>query len=157
MKKISCEFEQRFAGRNAAREEDLAHLAACSICRDTAIAAAAMDEVSRSPLIEKSLPDPSLIWIKAQIIETRGARERVERPATVATIFAYGMLGFGWALLFWWKWPLVERLLSSFRPDDFIVFSTTVADVVSMPFLAGLVTLVALTGVLTMQTAFAEE
>lgn len=138
-------------------KSDELHLRECAVCGDAAKIAIAMREVVAAPIVERKLPDPALIWLKSQILERRIARERVERPANVANIIAYGVLAVCWAALFSWKWPQISIWLTDFDAGRLIALALTSTEGISIPTVTAVVVLVALTGGLAARTVLAEE
>lgn len=60
------------------------HLAACAVCRDTALVAEFLRQQSDFAGAEARLPDPGLVWWKAHLLARREAAERAVRPIAVA-------------------------------------------------------------------------
>jgi hypothetical protein len=89
------------SGRWPARvDEDLrAHVAGCAICQDVvAVSAAFAEELVAGP--RPPLPDPSAVWLRAQLRARMEAARLVERPITFAQAGALAtVVGVGGALV----------------------------------------------------------
>lgn len=122
MKPIECEFEPDVLA--AVWSEELrAHVAACAICSDVAVVAAAIDAARTVPVI----PDSGRVWWLAQMRARREATEAAGRPITavqvIALACAVGLLGacFG-ATSLWFQSALrrIQSVLAGFSVSAFL-------------------------------------
>ncbi len=68
-----------------------AHVAGCAVCRDAAMVAEFLRLESNLAGAEARLPDPGLVWWKAQLLARREAAERAVRPIAVAEKLAHDL------------------------------------------------------------------
>jgi hypothetical protein len=105
-----------------------------------------------------SLPDPSVIWLKAKVLQSAREVERAARPITTAQITSYLVVAGCWAAVLTWKWSTLVAWLNSFTPTRIILGASGAQP--SPPSLTLLMTLVVLasaTVMLAMHTVLAEE
>ncbi len=111
MNRSHCEREQEVvravrSGRwpGAADEALRRHALSCPVCAEVALVA---EFLRREEALESSvaLPDPGLLWWKAEILAQREARERAAQPIAVAerAAAACGIIVLLAALF--WEWP----------------------------------------------------
>ena len=101
------------------------------------------------------LPDPSVIWLKARVLQSAKAVERASRPITAMQLAAYAAVAACWAAMLTWKWQAFSTLL---KPGQIILESATAsAPAISLPFIATLLALGSITAALAMHTIFVEE
>lgn len=114
---------------------------------------AAIDDRSRV------LPDPSVIWLKARVLQTAKAVERASRPITTVQIASYVVVAACWAGLLTWKAAALQAWLSAFRPSNVMLGAAGAqqAASLSMSFLMMLIVLGCATVMLAMHAIFAEE
>jgi predicted anti-sigma-YlaC factor YlaD len=95
MKGLDCEFESdvlaavleaRWPGR--ADAELRAHVETCTICRDVATVAAALEGDPEELRAEAAVPDCGLVWWRAQLRARREAAKVAGRPITAAQVMA---------------------------------------------------------------------
>ena len=139
-----------------------AHLRECATCRDVREAARWMQALAPQPSESNGLPDPQILWLRAQLSERQAAAERAQKIlqwTEVAFIMAFcaglgiwlawnwdalgGEIadGLGWALGD--AWPALWANLSAYGPANApILFSSALAVIsllavaVSYPLLA---------------------
>ena len=66
---------------------------------------------------EHILPDPSVVWLKAKLLQGTVDVGRVSRPLDIVQMLAYFVVAGGWAGLLTWRWNAVEAWMRSFTPD----------------------------------------
>ena len=105
------------------------------------------------------LPDPSVIWLKARVLQSAKAVERASRPITIAQITAYAVIAACWTALLTWKWAALQAWLNAFRPTHVMLGAAGAqqAASLSMSFLMTLIVLGSATVMLAMHSIFAEE
>jgi hypothetical protein len=132
-----------------------AHLSECEDCMAAVSVAPWMTRFSRISDREHILPDPQLLWLKAQLLRGTNDALRVSRPLTIVQMLAYGTVASGWAAVLTWKWDAVLKWLHSFTPSGMV--STAARADVSMPFFALLFVLASMTVLVGLYTVIAEE
>lgn len=94
MKNEHCAFEEKIAAANRSgrwSDELLAHVADCGVCEEVALVSGYLCESSTAAGVDAALPNPSLIWSKAQAAANAAAIERALRPIVWARRFAFGV------------------------------------------------------------------
>ena len=132
------------------------HLPECEDCTAAASVAPWMTTFAKIDVREHRLPDPSIVWLKAKLLQGSVDAARVARPLNVAQLIAYVVVAGGWAAIMMWKWSDFERWLRTVTPADVIV-ATSGAPSVSMSFLATLFILASMTVMLALHTIMAED
>ena len=92
-------------------EELRSHSSRCRQCAEAEQVFRWMGRVAEACRSAEAVPDPSLLWLKAQWNEQQTVEKRALRPVIFAQAAAqFGLLA---ALLFlsFWKWPAVNRLI----------------------------------------------
>ena len=133
-----------------------AHLAECDECVATASVAPWMDRFAHISDREHILPDPSVVWLKAKLLQTTEDAGRISRPLDLAQMLAYIVVAGGWAGLLTWRWPQIEHWLHSLTPTG-IVTNAARAESLSMSFFAVVFVLASMTVMLALHTILAEE
>jgi hypothetical protein len=108
---------------------------------------------------QHALPDASVIWLKAQVLQSAKAVERASRPITTVQITAYVVVAASWAALLMWKWRAFQAWLNGFTPTHIILGAAGArpAASLSLTLLAALIVLASVTVMLAMHTILAEE
>jgi hypothetical protein len=154
----SCRFEPEVL---RAAEEDRwtdslrRHLTECDECVATASVAPWMDRFANISDREHILPDPSVVWLKAKLLQGTTDAGRAARPLDVVQMIAYVVVAGGWAGLLTWHWPAVERWMRSFSAAGVMTAATRAE--LSMSFFALVFVLASMTVVLALHTILAEE
>ncbi len=71
-----------------------------------------MDRLAKKSPASDELPDPTLIWWKAQLLERRTARARIARPIAAAQWISLAVALPAAALLCLSNWPAISALLA---------------------------------------------
>lgn len=132
------------------------HAARCADCAAAAAVAPWMTSFARMPDREHILPDPSVVWLKAQLLRNTIAVERATRPMSALQIASYLIVAAGWAALLTYKWEAIEALITRFSPRG-IVMAGAGGMSLSMSAVAAFVILSSLTLALALHTILAEE
>lgn len=85
-----------------------AHLTQCERCRQAAAAAAWMLQLAALPVEGVRLPDPGLLWWKAQLVQRWDAQRRAAEPLETGQHVQVGIGLAGCAALLVWLWPRVQ-------------------------------------------------
>jgi hypothetical protein len=134
-----------------------AHVAACETCEAAASVSSWMLELARIDDRQHILPDPAVVWLKAQLLRQRVAVERVSRPITQVQIVAYMVVAAGWAALLATNWRTINGWLTDFQPSHLVIGASTGALSVSFTLLAAIIILSSITAGVALHTILAEE
>lgn len=93
------------------------HVKTCEDCAIAALAAPFMTRLSKVDARQKSLPDPGVVWLKAQLLGGSAVADRIARPLNIIQMIAYGVVAAGWVALMTWKWGDLQRWLGSLTPS----------------------------------------
>lgn len=132
------------------------HLLGCDDCVAAASVAPWMMQFSRTGDREHKLPDPSLLWIKAKLMQGSAEMHRAARPMTIVQLVAYAVVAGGWAAVLMWKWEAIEAWMKGLTPER-LVTATTHAQSLSMSFFALILVLATMTAGLALHTIMAED
>ena len=133
------------------------HVKTCEECAIAAIAAPFMTRLSRVDERQKKLPDPSVVWLKAQLLAGSAVADRVARPLNIVQMIAYGFVAAGWAGLLTWKWGDLQRWLGTLTPSGVAAGLSGSGGALSLTALAMLIILSTVTVMLAFHTILAEE
>jgi hypothetical protein len=132
------------------------HVPACEECTAAMTVGPWMRSFAAAPDIDRVLPNPSILWIKAQILQRDAAVERVATPLNSMQIAAYLLVGACWAALLTWKWKTLQAWFTSFTPSS-LVTGAAAGSSLSLSFMILCVGLASVTVMLAMHTILAEE
>jgi hypothetical protein len=139
-------------------EELRRHVASCAGCSAAASVAPWMERFAAMPDREHMLPDPSVVWLKAQLLRNTAAAERVTRPMTTLQIGAYLVVAGCWAALLTWKWDALQTLAHRLTPSRVILSTTAGASAsMSMSMAFAVLALASVTVMVALHTILAEE
>lgn len=136
------------------------HLAVCDECTATTAAAPWMLEMAGDDAREHALPDPSIIWLKAQLLRTTTTVERVSRPITSMQIASYLIVAACWAALLTWKWNALQTWMESLTPRHILLGAAAgpgASGSLSGTFFLAVILLASATVMVALQTILAEE
>jgi hypothetical protein len=142
----------------AAREDRWAdnlrrHLAECDDCAMTASIAPWMTSFARLGDREHRLPDPSIVWLKAKLMQGTAEASRATRPLTIIQMVSYLVVAGGWASVLMWKWDAIEKWIHGLTPTG--VISNTAS--LSLSFFGIVFVLASMTVMLALHTILAED
>ncbi|MBV8516677.1 MAG: hypothetical protein JO197_04665 [Acidobacteria bacterium] len=132
------------------------HLSGCDDCVAAMSVAPWMERFARISDREHILPDPQLVWLKAQLIRTPADVARVSRPLNAVQMLAYLLVAAGWAGLLMAKWEAVERWIRGFTPAGMLETAAR-AQTLSLSVLALVFVLASATLMLGVHAILAEE
>jgi hypothetical protein len=158
MKQTRCELEPEILrATNAAGISDTVrqHLAECELCRHTVAADVWMKEMAAQPVTEKPLPDPTLIWLKSQLLQSEGALFHLGQSTSFLHSVGFGLIAFAWAILLSWKWAAIDTFLRNFDAPG-AVMSMMNAQLFPVPLVFTIVILSCATVGLAFHSAMAE-
>lgn len=131
------------------------HLMTCDDCMTAVSVAPWMHRFARISDREHILPDPQIVWLKAQLLRGTNDAVRAARPLTIAQMLAYVIVAGGWAAVLTWRWDAVQAWIRSFTPTGLV--STAARAELSMSFFAVVFILASITVVVGLYTIVAEE
>ena len=154
---MSCRFEADVLQAEGQWSDALRrHLLECDDCVAAAAVAPWMTRFARISDREHPLPDPQIVWLKAQVLQNLADAARVARPITVVQMVSYLVVAGGWAVLMTWKWDAVAMWLRGFTPTG-LVQNVARGESLSMSFFAFVFVLASMTATLALHTIMAEE
>lgn len=105
------------------------------------------------------LPDASTLWIRARLLQSEAAAQRIARPITNAQIGAYLGVAALWAALLMWKWNALLAWIQGFTPTHIILGAAgaEASASLSLTFLAFVVVLASVTVMLAFHTILADD
>jgi len=132
------------------------HVGECEDCAAAAAAAPWMSRFSRMSDRERLLPDPAIVWLKAQLMRGTVDVARISRPITIAQLIAYCVIAGGWAGVLTWKWRAVQAWIGTLTPTG-LVHTAARAESLSLTFFTVVIVLASMTVTLALHTILAEE
>ncbi len=148
---------RRAAAEDRWSESLRAHIAECEDCAAAASVAPFMTRLSRLDERRHVMPDPSIVWIKAQLLGSMSAADRVARPLNIFQMISYVIVAGGWASLLMWKWTDLQLWVLSFTPTHVVQGVAGTQNTVSLTVMAAVVVLGSITVMLGLHTILAEE
>ena len=157
MKEVCLHERETIAAAESGQWADMLreHARTCADCAAAAAVSPWMDLLGRTDERQHKLPDPSVVWLKSQILRGSMAVERASRPVTFVQIISYFGVAAAWAAFLSLKWPAVHRWISGWSPGD--IASQAAAGPVSLSVLASFFVLSSVTVMLALHTIIAEE
>jgi hypothetical protein len=155
-----CIFENdvRRAARQGRWSDELRlHRQGCEECAATAAVGPWLTEFAALPDRQHILPAASIIWIKAQILQSQRSAERVARPLGLLQSAAYLIVAGCWAALLNWKWSALQQWINGLTPGGFVSAATTGGTSLSLSLMLMVLVLASLTVMVAMHTILAEE
>lgn len=158
----SCPFEPNVidAAASGSWSESLrAHVATCADCAAAAEVAPWMLSFAKQDDREHVLPDPTVLWLKAKLLQSSAAVERAALPITRVQIAAYLIIAAGWAALLTWKWGALVAWMNVLNPGRMAAGAAGAsgAATLSMTVLVTLVLLASATVMVAFHSILAEE
>jgi hypothetical protein len=148
------------AGRGPWSEETRQHLLECEECAAAAAVASWMSDAARNDVRQHKLPDPAVVWLKAQLLRQQSVAQRAGLPLNIVQIAAYLTVAGGWAALLTWKWRVLQLWVLSLSPRH-VILDVSAGDAgslsLSLPLLFTVVVLASLTVMVALHTIVAEE
>lgn len=132
------------------------HAAGCADCAAAAAAAPFMSRLARLDERQQKLPDPAVMWLKAQLLRGSAMADRATRPLTIIQIAAYLVVAGGWAAVLTWKWSDLRQWLLGFTPSS-MVQGMAHGSPMSVTFLLMVVALASMTVMVALHTILAED
>ena len=133
------------------------HVTGCDDCAAAAETAAFMSSFAEVDERSRALPDPAVIWLKAQILRGGEVPQRALLPLDIAQITSYVVIAAGWAALLTWKWTELERWVMSFTPASLLGDLASTQSSISATVVGAVVVLSSITVLLGVHAILAEE
>jgi len=148
----------RAAAMNAWPHALRSHIESCQECAAAADVAPWMQSFAEVDVRQTPLPDPALLFLKAQLLKNTVAVDRASRPIARFQIVAYLVVAAGWAALLMTRWTTIASFLSSLTPAGLMSKMTSGgAASLSMSIVVTVVALASMTVMLALHTILAEE
>jgi hypothetical protein len=153
-----CQHEREIlaAASEGWSEKESAHAAGCVECATAAQVDPWMKRFARINLREQVLPDPSLVWLKANLLRGNEQAVRATRPLDVVQLLSYLIVAGGWASLLTLRWDTIREWMASLTPSA-IMHHAGSAPSLSLSFVTIVFVLSSMTVMLAMHTILAEE
>jgi epoxyqueuosine reductase QueG len=133
------------------------HLTACDDCVAAMAVAPWMERFAKMSDREHILPDPSVVWLKAKLLQNTAEANRVSRPLDVAQFLAYLVVAGGWAGLLTWRWDALMAWMNSLTPAGIVQTAASRTPSLSLSLVAAVLMLASITVMLALHTILAEE
>lgn len=150
-----CRFERDVIGGRWT-ESLRGHVAQCADCEATMLVAPQMKELASVDMREHPLPDPQVVWLKAQLLRNTMAAERASRPLKIFQMVAYVVVAGGWTAVAAWKWTAIQAILHSVTPASLVQNAGQAASL-SVTFFAMVFVLSSITIGVALHTILAED
>ncbi|HEX7707539.1 MAG TPA: hypothetical protein VF701_13875 [Thermoanaerobaculia bacterium] len=137
-------------------EQQIAHVAECVECAAAAQAGPWMKGFARINLREHVLPDPTLVWLKANLLRGNVQATRATRPLDVVQMLSYLIVAAGWAAVLTLRWDSIREWMVSLTPAA-IVQQAGSAPSLSLSFITIVFVLASMTVMLAMHTILVED
>lgn len=116
MRESNCPYEKEV--RRAALESRWSravrdHARSCRDCKELSLVLSGMQTLAAEPAEPPALPDPYLVWLKAQLLERQASFDQHSQPFVLLEWLAQAAVPACLALWLVWKWSAVETALSS--------------------------------------------
>ena len=135
----------------------IGHLSDCETCRDAVAADTFMQALDKSPLVTHSLPAPSILWIKAQLLQQQETGARLTQRMQLLQALPLGLIAVLWAIVLSWKWTSVYPALQHFSLKHVLSSSALGANPLPMSVVMLFAVMIGLTVVVSLHGVFAEE
>lgn len=155
----ACRYEQevlRAADEDRWTDALRAHVRDCADCAAALDVAPWMSKLAAEDLRERPLPDPQVVWLKAQLLRNTIMVDRAARPMKAFQLVSYVVVAAGWAALMMSNWTSIERWLHGFTPARVFENAASGASL-SMSFFALVLLLSSATIGIALHTILAEE
>ncbi|MEA2491740.1 MAG: hypothetical protein QOH21_3532 [Acidobacteriota bacterium] len=133
------------------------HVADCVDCAAAASITPWMGDFARISDREHILPDPAVLWLKAQLLRGSSEAARAALPLTIAQLISYGVIAAGWAALLMWKWDVIQLWLRRLTPTGIVEAGVNTSMSHSLSFFALVLLLGSATVMLGLHTILADE
>ncbi|HKO01598.1 MAG TPA: hypothetical protein VJ032_07900 [Thermoanaerobaculia bacterium] len=132
-----------------------AHVATCDECAAAMNAGAWMHSFAAIDDREHILPNPSIVWLKAQLLQQTRTVDRATRPMSIVQSVAYVLVAACWAMLLSAKWNTLNAWAQSLTPSRFVIDPSIAS--LSMTTMLVVMLLASATVMLALHTILAED
>ncbi len=132
------------------------HLETCASCGETASVAGFMQKLAGAEK-DAPLPDPGILWLKAQLLQNRQIHEQTSHALSLVQRTTWIVIGTCWAAVLAWKWDTVSSWLDDASVSRLIVSSISEGQGISLPFMLLLAGLMGVTALFAAHSVFADE
>lgn len=130
------------------------HLGECEECAMAASVAPWMTAFERMDARTHRLPDPSVVWLKAKLLQGTIDAARASRPLNVVQLVGYLVVAGGWAGVVTSNWEAISKWLHGrVTPGSLLAASGSL----SVSFFAVVFLLASMSVMLALHTILAEE
>jgi hypothetical protein len=135
------------------------HVESCEDCATAAAVAPWMQNFADDDVREHPLPDPSVLWLKAQLLKSSAAVDRASRPIATLQAGAYLLVAAGWAALLTLKWDAIQSWIHTFTPATMVARATgaTASGSIPVSVILTVIALASMTVMVALHTILAEE
>ena len=133
------------------------HVARCEDCAAAAAAAPFMTRFAKFDMRQRALPDPAVLWLKAQLLRGNAVVDRASRPLNIAQFVSYVVIAAGWAGLLTWKWSELQQWVLHFTPESMVGAAAGMPSSTSATIVVALLILSSLTVMVGLHAILAEE
>lgn len=131
-----------------------AHALVCQSCSAVLELSPFFEKLAAAPRTA-SIPDPRLLWLKAQIIRSRERVEHVQTTFDILQLLPWAGVTLAWAVLIAWKWNELTDSFGEFGLRRFLVESFS--EGLPLTLIAIVTVLMTVTGVLALHSVLQEE
>lgn len=132
------------------------HLTTCASCAETASVAGFMRKLAGAEK-DAPLPDPGILWLKAQLLQNRQLHEQTSQALSRVQKTTWIVIGTCWAAVLAWKWETVSSWLNDASVSRLIMSSISEGDGISLPFMLLLAGLMGVTALFAAHSVLADE
>jgi hypothetical protein len=154
-----CELEEKIVAALASAgisDSVRQHIAECETCREVVSVDAFMKEFARTPIEEPALPDGSVIWLKAQLMQQDRTLVSIVQSSSLWQTVGFIVVALAWAITITWKWSAVELLFKTFEGS--VSFASVAnSPLLSLPFITTIAVLACATVGMAVQSVLMED
>lgn len=159
MKRKDCELEPRIlAALEASGISDNVrqHVTECEVCRDAVVVNDWMARLASFPVEEAALPNPTVILLKAQLLQQSSTLGALAQAMSWGQAIAFGVLAACWGVLLTWKWSAIEAFANAVQTSGMLLTALSGA-ASQMPLLLTIVVLSCATVAMAFQSVLFED
>ena len=158
MKTLRCELEGEILhalSTSGISDVVRGHLSTCELCRNTVEVDGWMKAFAAERIDQAPLPDSSMIWLKAQLMQQDGAFAQLRKSMQTLHTIAFAVVALAWAVVLSWKWTAVRGVMAQLHGGG-SVLALLQPQVVSTQLLLMICTLMCATVAVAFHSAMAE-
>jgi len=131
------------------------HVATCDECSAAKNAGAWMHSFAAIDDREHILPNPSIVWLKAQLLQQTRTVDRATRPMSMVQSAAYVLVATCWAMFLTAKWNTLAAWAKTLTTSRFVIDPPIAS--LSMTTVFVVMLLASATAMLALHTILAED